>query len=284
MDNLRVIYSNNGVLSDFSKELNKYQSGNQVISDFVASEDKIFIGSRHPFNHLFIKFITPNANNVTASIKYWDGEEFHSVVHIDDETNGFKNNGFITFFPDKDESWDRESTNHSGEQVTGLTSVKIYDLYWLELTFDSDFSANVDLSWFGQKFCDDDDLGGEYPDLNRSVMRDAFLKDGQVSGDKTDWEEQIVIASKMIIKDLKAKNLIYHSGQVLEREVFKLTCVSKLAEIIYNSLGDDYIDNRTSSRQEYISRLDNSVNQLDKNKNALVDVVEEAARSGFMSR
>lgn len=280
----RIIYSDNGTLNDFSAALKRYQTGTETISSFVASSDKLFIGSRHPFNHFYVKFVTPNTNATGMTIKYWNGEEFYDTVLVDDETDGFTKNGYVTFFPDKDERWDRESTNHDSEQVTGLTSIVIYDMYWIEITFSSSFSAGVELQWVGQKFCDDFDLASEYPDLNRSVMRDAFLKDSQVSGDKTDWEEQVVVASEIITKDMIAKNLMYHPGQILDRELFRLTCVSKLAEIIYTALGDDYVDNMTMSRQEYKDRMDKSIYKLDKNENALLDVHEEVRKSGFMSR
>lgn len=281
--NNRILYSDNGVLTDLSVELNKYKTGTAVIPAFVAAEDAIYIGSRAPFNHFFLRVgDTPNTASTTMSLKYWEGNDFHSVVEIIDETDGITQDGYVTFQPDRDERWHRESTDDDGGQtIPELNTVVIYDLYWLEVKFDNDLDVNSEISFVGQKFSDDDDLDSEYPDLNRQTMKDTF---SDTPGAKTDWEEQEVRAAEIIIKDLISKNIINDKSEILVRDNLKLASIMKTAEIIYRGLGDDYADDKRSARGEYNSRLKSGIYQTDRNADGDLNVNEGENRTGFMQR
>lgn len=274
----RILYSDNGTISEWTTELEKYQTGSQTFS-YVAGEDAIYIGSLYPFNHKYFKVGgTPNAESASISIQYWDGDEFVSVVNIVDETASggasLAQSGFITFTPDEDKIWGLEHT----EDITELSTVKIYNMYWLKITFSADLTASTILSWIGQKFSDDDDLGSEYPELVRSAMLTAF------ESGKTDWEEQHVRAAEILIKDLIEANVIDNRNQILVRDKFRLAAVSKCAELAFRGFGDSYADNRIDARNEYNSRKKMRIYMIDKNEDALLGFSESRIRHGFATR
>jgi hypothetical protein len=274
----RIIYGDNGTLYDLSTELSNYHGGTFTFSDFVAAEDYIYIGNTVPFNNFYLKMSTASVASTTMTIEYWSGSSWTNVVEIIDETQGLTQNGYITFVPDRDTAWDRSNTSGQGQTITELSSVTIYDKYWIRISFNNDLTDNCIISWVGQKFSDDNDLGSEYPDLTRSSVLTAF------ESGKTDWEEQHVRAAEIIVKDLIAKQIIFNRGQILERNSFMLPSVSKVSEIIYNSFGDDYIDQKKASREEYSYRMQKSIYDIDSNLDGDLSPNEMSSRQGFMSR
>lgn len=264
----RIFYSDNGALNDFTPELARYPIGAQTMT-FVAAEDYIFIGSELPFNHFYIKLgTTVNLNAANMAVSYWDGSQFRSVVNLIDETSGLSQAGYVTWLTDRDHGWIREDTNHGGNSVTGLTSIEVYDLYWLRIGFDADLTADLDLNWIGQKFSDDDDLGGEHAELVRS----GFISSYETG--KTDWEEQHVIAAELIADDLIEQNVIVAKEQILYRENLRRASVKKTAQVIYTGMGRDYYDDRDQAKKEYENRINKAVPETDKNRNARLDLNE----------
>ena len=270
----RVFYSDNGTLTDFSVNMQNYHSGTNSFS-FVAAEDAFYIGARLPFNHLYFKMDGANVNAEASvmAISYWDSGNWREAIEIIDETSSggasLAQSGYVTWVPDRDYGWTREDTNYGGNTVTGLTSVEIYDLYWLKITFSADLTADTAFSWIGQKFSDDNALGSEYSDLVRSAMLTAY------ESGKTDWEEQAVRASEVIVNDMISKGFIIEKEQILEKEDFELVSVSKVAEIIYGGLGDDYKDDKKAARDEYTDRLNKLLPRVDMNANARIDLNEK---------
>lgn len=274
----RVVYSDNGTLSDYSVELNNYHSGTGSISSLVADQDYLYFGSRQPFNSIFVKMDTVNSNNSTISVDYWDGDQWRSTVDVLDETSGLSQSGHITWFTDLDYSWTREHTNHGADSITGLTDVVIYSKYWVRLSFSNDLSADTSISFVGDLFCNDDDLESEFPDFALSSTKTAY------ESGKTSWEEQRVIASRILVNDLISKGIIKDSGQILNRSDYTAACVQKTAEIIFNSFGEEFNDPKQKARNEYRSRLTKRVHRVDLNKNANEDPVESTNETGFLNR
>jgi hypothetical protein len=276
MRQTRIIYGDNGTLSDWTTSLNVYAQGSETFT-FVAAEDFIYIGQIAPFNHFYVKLSTPSTASTTMSIQYYSGSSWENAVEVLDETDGFKQSGFVSFVPSRSQGWVRQDTSGGGT-ITALSSVEIYDKYWARIKFSADLDASTVLSWIGNKFSDDNDLAAEYPDLVRSNVLTAF-KSG-----KTDWEEQHVKAADLIISELVRKKIIYAKGQILNKETFLLPSVPKVAEIIFNSFGDDYGDNRKSARNEYEKRINKSIYDVDLNEDGRLDVGEVDFRQGFMRR
>lgn len=275
--NKRALFSDNGTLSDFSRAVDDYKVGTKVVP-VIASEDAIYIGSRLPFNHLFFKLKTPNTATSALNAKYWDGNSWQSFVEMIDETDGFKQSGFVNFTPDRNKPWLMSSTNYGGQTIPELSSVVIYDLYWIKFTFTVDLDLTTELQWIGNLFSSDADLGGEYPDFVRPNVKTAF------EAGKTTWEEQHAIAARILIDDLVNKDVIDDSAQILNRSDYTLAAVHKVAEIIANAFGDDYADQKKAAREEYSQRMKKRVQRVDVNKNGSEEVVERVNSTGWIGR
>lgn len=269
----RILYSNNTVISDMTANLDKFQSGVETVS-IVAAEDYIYIGSILPFNHIYIDMGSTVNDNVSAmTVAYWDSGAFRDAVNLIDETSSssktLAQSGHVSWTPDRDYSWIREDTNYSGNSVTGLTTVEIYDMYWARLAFSADLTTDMNISWIGQIFSDDDDLGAEHADLIRSGFMTAF------EAGKADWKEQHVIAGRLMINDLIKKKEIVEGDQILSREDLREASVKKVAQIIYNGMGNDYSTQRDDAKKEYKDRINTLIPKVDKNKNARLDRNEQ---------
>lgn len=269
---MKILLSKNGTLNDLTQVLDDYKNGSSLIQ-INHTEDKIYIGAIHPFNSKFFKLKTPSEINLSSKIEYWTGSnEWKEVVELNDDTEGMMKSGFISFVPNKDFGWVREDTN----KIDALYSKVIYDLFWMRLSFN--VSGEIELSWVGELFSNDDDLSNEFPDLLRSQTLDSF------ETGKTNWEAQHVVAAKLIIDDLRSKKIIDHKEQLLDRKEFTLASVQKCASIIYSSFGDDYIDNKKECDIEYKKRISKDIFNIDKNQSAQVNVQSITQRQMRLSR
>jgi len=271
----RIIFSDDSTLEDITINANDYHSGSDDIA-FVAADDKLFIGSYLPFNHLYIKMgSNVNANASVMTIKYWDGSNFREVAELIDETKSsgatLAQSGFITFIPHKKYDWREEDTVdvEDNEEVTDLGSVKIYERYWIQITVSADLTASTDLAWVGNLFNkNDNDIEGRYPELANSTTKTNF------ESGKTDWEEQRVEAAKEIIQELKRRNIIKGSGQILERDDFRLASIHKTAEIIYNAFGSARDEERGKAIKAFSIAIDGFIASIDNDRDGRSDSEE----------
>jgi hypothetical protein len=272
MDN-RIIFSNSGTLTDFSVEANDYYNSNANAIPVETTNDYIFIGSRFPFNHVYLKFGTANATASVLSVAVWDGSGFDAVKEVFDETSlagaTFGQDGYVSWISDRSEGWSREDTADSGgtEQVTGLGDLTIYDHYWVRLAVSVNLDAGTTLALAGNRFSDDNDLGAEYPDLVRSNTMTAW----DDAGSKTNWEEQHVYAAKEIVKELKERQVLVHKSQILDRKDFTSAAVAKVAEIAFRGMGRDFVDDRIDAKSLFNERINRSVALIDLDQDAQVD-------------
>jgi hypothetical protein len=273
----RILFSDNGTLKDFTSALNNYASGTKNFN-YTVSQDALYIGSKMPFNHVYFKLGAVNSVSANMSVAYWNSNAWEPVVELMDETNGLTQSGMIKFFPSKQSTWQMSSTNSDGQTVDGLTSIKIYDLYWLKITFDQTLTSTTYLDWVGNIFSNDDDLSAEFPDFAKSSVKTSF-KPG-----KQDWEEQHVKAANILAQDLIDKGIIYETGQILNAEDYRESSVMKCAEIIFRALGDDFSDQRQQAREEYQLRLAKRIHVIDTNADAIEQVIERRQESGWLSR
>lgn len=277
MRKTRIFYSDNSVISDLSDTLGDYKTGATTIS-INSNEDYFYIGNVAPFNHFFIKMGHPvNTEIGSIKVEYWSGTGWTEAIETIDSTSGFAQSGFITFVPDKNSSWIRQDTHEAGG-VAGLQSVKIYDYYWARLKFSGDFKEHIQFKWLGQKFSDDLDLADEFPDLTRANVLAAF---GQ---NKADYEAQAVRAAEIIVNEMISNNIIWTKNQILDRDTFKLMSVSKVAELIFTSFGDDYEDQRKLARQEFGSRFKKSIYNVDRDGDGRLSIADQQSRMGYFTR
>jgi hypothetical protein len=269
----RVIYKNNLGLTDISAEMHNYLSKNFTFT--YLEGDFIYIGARLPFNHVYMKMDKFNETSTNVKIEYYDGNQWREVVDVIDSTNGLKNNGHIEFTPDKEHPWWRYDTNYSLSVIEELKDVTIYDRFWLRISFD-EVLTEVELSHIGNIFSDDEDLKIEYPDLLRENVISAF------DNGKDNWEDQHLRASHLLIKDLIDIGVIDEKGQILNWRDYTDASIHKVAEIVFNSFGDSYVDNSEMARKEYKSRLNKRIHRVDRNQSAIESTHNPP--TGFMTR
>jgi hypothetical protein len=280
--NNRLIWGDNGTLRDLSVALNNIFSGVEVIP-FVAAEDKLYLGSDLPFNHRYFAVSVANDVASVVSVDIWNGSAWVPAVDVIDQTKSssgasLAQSGIISWVADKNKSWGK---NDSTENMTssGLTSLKIYEMYWVRLSFSVNLKATTALKYVGHKFATDSDLGGYYPDLNRSTVLTAFQ-----SG-KTSWEEQHVLAAEEIIRDLRKKNVIWNRNQIFGWEEFTDASVHKLAEIAFTAFGNDYESRKESARANYEEALEKVVQSaIDKNADGKLQPEEKLPSYGRLYR
>lgn len=279
LKNQRIIWDDNGTLTDVSKELNDVYA-QDVTFALVAADDKLYIGSDLPFNHRYFLVNTANDEAATvSSVEIWDGSAWQAAVDVVDETlssgSTLAKSGIIRWVVDRNKSWGQESTT---EDIAELATLKIYDLYWVRLTFSANLAAGTKLRYVGHKFSDDNDFKAMYPDLLVSDIKTAF------ESGKTNWDEQHIAASEAVIKELRRKKLLWSPNQVLDPDQFREASAYKCAEIIYSVFGDDYEDQRKLAGARFYKELDVPNLSLDKNENGKLDDFERRTSAGILRR
>ena len=277
----RSIFSDNGVLTDISVETNDYKN-QTVLIPAVTAEDFLYVASDFPFNHRYIDVSVANTASANLKIEVWDGTNWAEAHDVIDQTSmagvPFSQSGHISFRPDTDEGWMREDTNDDNETVTGLTTIKIFNMYWARFSWDSTLDVTTAVNFIGHKFSEDDDLEVAYPVLNNAEVLTQF------EPGKTNWNPQHFYAAELIIKDLKRRNIILTKNQILEWEFFKDASIHKVAETAYRAFGKDFETERNSARDLYQRALDMSIYLIDENNNAVDDVREHVSRQRFLTR
>lgn len=271
----RILFSDNGVLSDASRDLNDLYAGAKVIP-VVAAEDKLFLGSEAKFNHRYFQVSVVNDVASVMSVDLWTGSEWVPALDVIDGTSNsgvcLAQPGILQWTKDRNKSWAKQSKS---EDVTGLTGTKIYDMYWARISFSANLKATTALSYVGHRFANDLHLGGMYPDLVRSTVLTAF------KAAKVDWNEQHVVAAEEMIADLRKDKLLWSGSQVLDWEKFNIPAVHKVAEIIMRAFGDDFADRREEAKEDYLNALRASSVGIDRNEDGELQREEQRVSVGL---
>ena len=261
----RIIFSDNGTLQDLSTNVVDFH-GDDSNLNIVTAEDALYVASALPFNHFYLKLgSTLNALSCALTVKLYNGSQWVDVVNTIDETSvagaTMAQSGFLTWTPDKEETWSIESDSRD---IAELSGIAIYDMCWLKIEFSNDIE--FDLSWLGQLFSNDSDLADEFPDITSSNFKASLGLSTYIAQSK--------VSADVIIKDLKDKNLIVDGSQVIYRDDLRLASVYKVAEIVFNMLGDDYLENKVKARQEYKDRLKKARVLVDRNQDGIASISE----------
>lgn len=261
-----VVFSDNGTLSDLSALLSDFNESGQALA-IVAAQDALYLGSDLPFNHRY--FHVPDAlkNAITGSVTahLWDGQQWRQAVQTHDLTKvagvPFARSGMILWIPDRDYMPALEDTT---EDIAELEDVKIYDKYWVKLTFSDAFSFT--LKYLGHKFCKDSDLRTYYADLDRAEVRTAFYGTSTPS-----WDSIHVAAAEEIIRDLRARGIIWSANQILEPDTFRDAGAHKAAAIIYAPGGYNQPEKQLDAEKQYKNAMGKLNFKVDRNASARLD-------------
>lgn len=245
----KIIYSDNGTLTDLTAQLNDYDANTQAFT-FVAAEDAIFLGSIYPFTSKYFKQTSVNSSASAPTISYWDGGTWRAASDFTDNTGlsgtPYSASGYLSFVTDKRYTWYPDDTNRSAtEQITGLGDKTFYDLYWIRITYSSDIAMT--LSWCGDMFCTDLDL----KKISPSVMDPTFM-DNWESG-KTGWEDQRVLATELLIEELKGVKLD-SENLFLDKDELTQAASYRTLSLIYAEMEDFDKAEAFLKRAEVLSR------------------------------
>jgi hypothetical protein len=264
----RVIYKDDAVYTDYSRELSDLTAGTLPLV-IAPADDAIYIGSDLPFNHRYFQMSVNNAVTGSVSVSIWDGSAFTPAVDVIDLTDSggapFAQDGVIMWSTDQDSAWSKE---YSTENIPQLSSFKIYNCYWVKLTFSAAFTPTI--SYVGHKFAKDADLATYYGDLNRATVRESFFEVATAN-----WNTVHVTAAEEIVRDLRASKVIDSVNQILEPEIFRDAAIHKLAEIVYSSFGPSHADRVDFAVNKYKDSMNKLVFNVDKNKNGKLDSQEK---------
>lgn len=263
--NHRIIWDDNSSLVDLSASLNDVYASTVTLA-LTAAQDKVYIGSDLPFNHRYISVSTVNDQTSAISVEIYDGSTWNAAVDVIDESSvsgvTLAQSGNLSWVRNRNESWGLEETT---EDITALSSLKIYDLYWVRLTFSADLNASTALKYVGFKFCEDNDFLAEYPGLLESGLKTAFQ-----SG-KTTWDDQHIFASEASINELRRQRRMWSPNQLLDPEALRIAATHKSAEVIYSALGADYEERRKLAEKKWLKALDVGNLPIDTNEDGRLD-------------
>jgi len=273
---MRIFFKDVSGIKEITQQLSRFGADTYLIT--LTSSNYIYIASDFPMNHFYIKLgDQKNAASASMQVDYWTSTNWAPVVNLNDYTDGLSHSGFVDFTPNKDVSWLRSDTD-GASGIIGLENITVYDKYWTRIKFTGTLTPQIEFNYLGYKFSDDVDLFSEYPVFNDQ----NFLSGFEVG--KTTWEEQHVKAADLIIQDMKRKGIIIGKEQILDRDVLLPASVCKVAEILFNAFGRDYIDDAKKARYEYDKRMDLSAFLVDQNNNGVLDEVDVGYRQGWLSR
>jgi hypothetical protein len=266
----RVIYQT----TDISQQVNDFRT---LTAPFVYTAGQyLYIGSVLPFNNLWIEMGTANVNASVASVDMWFGHQWVSAVDVIDETTGLTASGRLQWNTDLNKGWDLEQYSAS---VTGLPALSaVYNMYWLRLSWSVTFSAGTTLAYVGQKFSTDAILYSFYPDLDNSTIRTSF------AAGKTTWNEQHFMAAEHIVRDLQKNGIIKSRSQIVDSSKLTDASCHKVAELIYSSLGDAYLEQLKWARQSYKEASQVKFFNVDVNGNGRLDSIERSFSTDFATR
>lgn len=275
----RVIFSDNGTLTDISTLVDDFRNGSYTLPYVSGSSQYIYIGTFLPFNHRYIDIGTANTQDSEVEIEIWNGSSFDSAIDVLDQTRvgavSLAQDGYLRWSCDRNKVWVRESDSFS---VTGISDSNIPNFYWMRLSWTASLFATTTLRFIGNKFSNDQLLYSYYPDFNNTNLLLAF------AAGKTDWEEQHYVAAEQIIRELRRRNYILSGDQILDYELFSEPSVHKVAELIYTGLGQTFEDKRKAAEAKYIATLDLGHLNVDLNQDGNLDTYERVTQTGFMTR
>lgn len=247
LDYLRLLIDT-GTIADKSLD-NQDDSVTTTIA--LTSSHYIYVAQRFPFANLFYHLHSANSNASVLSAQYWDGTAWRDVVDMLDGTSSsgacFAKSGIIQFSLNKDYGWQPVIDTTDSNAPTELSSFVIYDSYWIRLKVSSSLTGSTAFKQITYAFTSSQEL------KKKNVEIDSFFS--SFASGKTDWNQEIITASKMLVTDLRRMGLIVAPGQIIELNDVYLPTTFKALELIYENLGPSYKDRLEMVRKDYSESL-----------------------------
>jgi predicted HicB family RNase H-like nuclease len=274
----RIIREVGGVQTDISREMSDYLSDAATLA--FGAGDHLYIGSDLPFNHRWFEVSTVNDQASVVSVSLWQGTSWVSAVDVIDETSV----GGITLARSGNLSWqvDPYSPNwlrqNRTADMSSLSTFRIFDMYWVRLTFSGALKASTAVQYMGHKFSGDVELAVEYPALASASLMTAY------KAGKTTWDEQSFAAAEYVVQDVRQRGIAKSGNQILDPETFKKASVHRTAQIILNAFGKDQAENVAAAEKAYSKSMDLRIFNVDTNENAILDPREKTPLNDWLTR
>jgi len=276
---IRVFYSDNGVLTDYSVEAQN--NADTIPLELVAGQDYVYVGQYFPFNNLFFQLDTANTVVSVMSAQYWDGKVWRDAVDFIDSTKllgkTLARNGVIQWSPDRNNSWLKTEDTTDRGAPTELSTLEIYELHWMRLKVSVSLSAGTIIKDLGYAFTANHMLSSIDPEIN-----EYLVPWGGVS--KTNWDEQIQLASNHVVADLRSRGLVVAPGNVLRFDDVSLATAYRTLQIIYSRLGEAFAPRKQDAQENYEKLLNLKGFTFDTNRNGLAEKQEIAGTTGGLVR
>lgn len=266
---IRCFYSDNGTLIDRSLEA---QNSDTLSFQIVAAEDYLYVGQYYPFNNLFFEVgSVVNAVASLATVQYWDGTTWRTAVDVLDQTKAsgasMARNGVIQWSPNQDYQWSAVQDTSDTGSPTELQTLTIYDLYWVRIKWSANFTASTVLKNIGYAFTTTQTLYSLDSEMNQYLVAWG-------GSTKTNWDEQIMVASQQMVADLRARGFVAGAGNIIRFDDVFLPCAYLTLSLIYQPLGSAFNDRKTDARAQYKKLLNLTRFTVDQNNNARPDPSE----------
>ena len=257
------------------------QDNSATLDAALLTTDYIYVGQYFPFNNIYLNMDTANTNTAKIKVEYYNREPAtngwaSTVDDLDATSTGgatLGKSGLLQYEPDRDEVW-LDIFDTSEEKVaTELTALTIYNLYWMRISVDADMSVGTLLKEITYAFTKTQELIALDVEIGNYFA--AF------GAGKTSYEDEIITASKLVLNDMKLRNILGDRGRLLRMDDVWMLTNWKALELIYGNLGTAYKDQAGMALKKYEELIISKRLTLDQNRNARVEKSE--IRASFRS-
>lgn len=233
--------------SEETQNTNDPTAGNTAF--VMTTAQFLYVGFFGKFQARHFSFGTANTNPTTVSVEYWDGSTWSSVKDVVDETQGFTQEGFI--------SWE----NEDNWELTTVSPIDDVELYYVRFSVSADLSAGTSLNSVLNLYSDDGTLRRYYPEL---VSDSRYLPPG-----RTDFLEQHLAAKDKVVLKLKQRRVIDDESQIVDINEVGVAAMYAAVKIILAFVDqDDEVLQRTEAA--FNNEINDLVKSIDANKDGIV--------------
>lgn len=251
MNNQSVVLSKiSGTVTDITRFVTDIDQAGIDLT--FGANDCLYIGSVFPFNTLYLRLGTSLNNNAgTTAVSFWNANSFTDFVGVQDGTSvagaTLGQSGIFNLLAQDTTS----PACHDSKYIDELGNFEgYYTLYWTRLKFSAALDK-ISLKYVGQLFVENDSsIFKQYPDLAASQYKSVY------GVGKTDFLDERVIASDLLVGDLIAKGQVLTGDQFLDWRLLKEPTLHKAAELIYKAQGVKYKDDMARANSAYSKALD----------------------------
>ncbi len=220
-----------------------------TVAFVMTSAQFLYVGWFGRFQARHFAMGTANTNSTNMTVEYWDGTSWSEVKDLVDETNGFQQDGFV--------SW----INQDDWKTTTVTPIDDTELFYVRFSVSADLSAGTTLGSVLNLYSNDSLLRRHYPEL---VSDSRYLPPG-----RTDFLEQHLAAKDKVVLKLKQRRVIDDESQIIDINEVSTAAMYAAVKVILTFIDqDDEVLARTEAA--FRNEINDLVKAVDANKDGVV--------------